>query len=887
MQSAQRFAVSHGQRRSLAFLYTQLVCVFGLVLSSPAARAQDDCEPQWAERTFCEYAVSGPVYAAVAWDDGTGEALYVGGDFTIAGCEVVNHIARWDGESWTALAGPGGVGVNSQVRSLAVFDDGSGPALYVGGYFTDAGGVTVNHIARWDGSSWSALTGPGGVGTSTGSSSVVSALIVFDDGSGPALYAGGSFNLAGGVTVNNIAKWDGDAWSAMIGPSDVGVGSAVHAMTVFDDGSGPAIYAGGGFNVAGGVPTNRIARWDGNAWSALVPHPGGLIGSTVVYALAVFDDGSGPALYVGGTFTFAGTTTVNRIVKWNGASWSALVGPSGVGVDNSVREMTVFDDGSGPALYIAGYFTTAGGVTVNHIARWDDSGWSALAGTSGVGVNAFVEALAVFDDGSGPALYAGGGFGAAGGVITNPVAKWNGNAWSALAGPSNQGLGGSTFAMTVFDDGTGPALYAGGSMRDAGGESADHTAEWNGSTWSALEGPSGGGLDNTAIALAVFDDGSGPALYAGGAFTRAGGLTVNHIAKWDGENWSPLVAPGGVGVNWHVHALAVFDDGSGPALYAGGAFTTAGGETVNRIAKWNGSTWSALSGPSGVGVSTSGVVNALTVFDDGSGPALYAGGSFAAAGGVMVNRIAKWNGSTWSALAGPAGVGVSTMTSTVNVDALTVFDDGSGPALYAGGDFTQAGGVNVSRIAKWNGNVWSALAGPSGVGVSGGEVNALTVFNDGSGPALYAGGTFSSAGGVVVNRIAKWNGAAWSALSGPSGVGITGAASSRVSALITHDDGSGPALYAAGYFTSAGGVISKNIAKWQGCTPPPACPPDVNADTGLDILDILDFLDSFSTCEALPTPCAGASGVSADYNGDTLVDILDFLDFMDAFSTGC
>ncbi len=850
-----------------------MVCVLVSVVGGPAANAQDECEPQWAEQTFCELAVSGPVYAAVAWDDGTGEALYVGGDFTVAGCEVVNHIARWDGESWTPLAGPGGVGVSSQVRSLAVFDDGSGPALYVGGYFTTAGGVTVNHIARWDGTSWSELAGPGGVGTSTGSMSVVSALTVLDDGSGPALYAGGSFNLAGGVTVNNIAKWDGDTWSAMTGPSDTGVSGPVYALTVFDDGTGPALYAGGGFNSAGGVSTQRIACWDGSTWSALVSPPGGITGSASINALAVFDDGSGPALYVGGTFTFVGITTVNRIVKWNGTSWSALVTPGGVGVSDTVNALTVFDDGSGPALYVGGRFTTAGGVTVNRIARWDNSGWSAMAVPNAEGVNAFVFALAAYDDGSGPALYAGGAFNAAGGQMTNPIAKWNGNAWSALAGPSNQGLGGSTFTLTVHDDGSGPALYAGGNMQYAGGERALYMAEWNGSTWSAMEGPGAGGLANTAIALAVFDDGSGPALYAGGAFTTAGGATVNYIAKWDGTNWSPLVAPGGVGVDWHVNALTVFDDGYGPALYAGGVLSKAGGVTVNRIAKWNGSTWSALSGPSGVGVSTSGVVNTLTVFDDGSGPTLYAGGTFPTAGGVTVNRIAKWDGSTWSPLVHATGVGI--VASECN--ALAVFDDGSGPALYIG----TSGGV-----VRWDGNSMSVPVSPNGLGVSG-TVRALTVFDDGSGPALYAGGSFTNAGGVAVNRIAKWNGTTWFPLSGPSGAGISGASSSSVHALTTHDDGSGPALYAAGSFDTAGGIVSKNIAKWQGCTPPPECPPDVNDDGEVDILDFLDFLDAFGSCENMPAPCTGPTGVSADFNRDLLVDILDFLDFLDAFGQGC
>ena len=91
-------------------------------------------------------------------------------------------------------------------------------------------------------------------------------------------------------------------------------------------------------------------------------------------------------------------------------------------------------------------------------------------------------------------------------------------------------------------------------------------------------------------ALTVFDDGGGPALYAGGDFTTAGGVAANRIAKWDGSSWTAL----GSGMNNDVHALAVFDDGGGPALYAGGAFTTAGGVAANRIAKWDGSSWSAL-----------------------------------------------------------------------------------------------------------------------------------------------------------------------------------------------------------------------------------------------------------------------------------------------------
>ena len=192
-------------------------------------------------------------------------------------------------------------------------------------------------------------------------------------------------------------------------------------------------------------------------------------------------------------------------------------------------------------------------------------------------------------------------------------------------------------------------------------------------------------MDTWVYALAVYDDGNGEALYVGGNFERAGGITVNYVAKWNGTAWSALTVPSDTGVNSAVESMVVHDDGSGPALYAGGHFTTAGGVTVNRIARWDGTEWSALTGPSGTGMDR--VVRTLAVYDDGSGRSLYAGGQFTTAGGLTVNRIAKWNGTEWSALTGSSGTGVGT-GGYDGVVALAVFDDGSGEALYVGGDFT-------------------------------------------------------------------------------------------------------------------------------------------------------------------------------------------------------
>jgi hypothetical protein len=319
-------------------------------------------------------ATDGTVYAAVV--DASGN-LYIGGDFTEAGGMAAKYIAKWNGSAWSAL----GSGMNNVVRALAV----SGTDLYAGGDFTTAGGKSANYIAKWNGSAWSALgSGIGGLFC------YVLALAV----SGTDLYVGGNFTTAGGSAAKYIAKWNGSAWSAL----GSGMKSYVNALAV----SGGNLYAGGGFTEAGGTSANNIAKWNpATGWSAL-----GSGVNSYVYALAV----SGTDLYAGGWFTTAGGTEANYIAKWDGSAWSALGSGMG-GIYHSVDALAV----SGTDLYAGGEFDTAGGTEAYYIAKWDGSAWSAL----GSGMDDYVAALAV----SGTDLYAGGRFTMAGDKGSGSVAK--------------------------------------------------------------------------------------------------------------------------------------------------------------------------------------------------------------------------------------------------------------------------------------------------------------------------------------------------------------------------------------------------------------------------------------------------------------------------------
>jgi hypothetical protein len=283
--------------------------------------------------------------------------------------------------------------------------------------------------------------------------------------------------------------------------------------------------------------------------------------------------------------------------------------------------------------------------------------------------------------------------------------------------------------------------------------------------WSAL---GTGGMGGRLAAIAVGPDGS---VYAGGEFTSMGGVAdTAKIAKWDPTTsaWSAL---GTGAAGGHVYALAVGADGS---LYAAGTFTSMGGvANTSRIAKWNGSAWSALD----VGANNS--VTALALSPAG---VLYAGGNFTSIGGVAIDRIAQWNGSAWSAL--HATGANNTVTS------LVVAADGT---VYAGGAFTSIGGVSAARVAAWDGTSYTAL----GAGF-GDTVQALTI---GSRGELYAGGNFTG----DIDYIGVWNGAGWQQL---------GVLDNNVFSLHVGPD---RILRAGGAFVTADGItLNDGFATWNG-----------------------------------------------------------------------
>lgn len=317
-------------------------------------------------------------WALCAYDS----VLYTGGWFNNAGGITVNDIAQWNGSLWSSP----GTGTNGYINAMAIYKGN----LYAGGHFNNIGGVSANDIAMWNGSKWM----PVGGGISGGDYGIY-ALAVFNG----RLYAGGSFDSAGGNPISAIAQWNDTTWSVVgTGINLTDEDEGVFALAVYNG----ALYIGGNFVTSGGT---NIAQWNGSSLSGAQE---GTVG--FIYALAVYKNN----LYAGGMISLAGTVEANCIAMWNNVTWSAL-DSAGITGENGwacVNALTVYNN----ELYVGGFFDTVNGKQMNCITKWNGSIWAPVG--SGINIGGAVDAMAVYNG----SLYVGGGFDSAGGVYTKNIA---------------------------------------------------------------------------------------------------------------------------------------------------------------------------------------------------------------------------------------------------------------------------------------------------------------------------------------------------------------------------------------------------------------------------------------------------------------------------------
>lgn len=732
------------------------------------AAAQSPCG--WQPVIGALAGTDGRVYASAIHDDGTGPRLWFAGTFSILGGQPAAGSGTFDG----TVAQPFFPGLPFVPTDLLSFDGGGGAVLLAADRAASGTPVLGSGVVRLVNGAWSPL------GTLPHR---VDRLRVLDDGTGPALHAAVVLSVVPAAA--DVYRWNGSAWIPLVTGAET-----VGDMAIHDDGAGPKLFACGRFPALG-----VLARRDPSGWTTVGP---AFSGTKVIYrphasAMAVLDDGAGPALYIGGGFIDGGIGATH-VVRYHAGAFTALGWLGGFSYDTFVTDLAVFDAGGGPRLCAAGLFDPHD----NAVLAWTGSSWVAPGGGV-IGERPGI-CLVTGDLGAGPRLWLGGDFDAVAGSAAADLAEHDGNSWSPLVAGASGVEGPRAFA--AFDSGGGPELvFAGGSLAWAGTEPGVVGA-WNGLALRSL-----GSVQGAINALHASGADTERVLVAAGQFWSVAGVAAEHIAVWNGVAWSapgPGLAAPASPYSVRANDLVSFDDGGGARLYVGGNFHSAGGVPARAVARFDGTAFSPVPGTQAFFECVS-----LAVLPEATGPALYAAASVNGEG----LRVRRFDGASWTAVG--AAFGLPPLD-------LAVFDAGAGPRLYAAG---QIGSRGVWRLEN---GAWVSAGAVIASGPSS-HVAALHVHDDGRGPALFAGGSFAGIGGVAAANVARYDGTAWSPLAG--------GADSSVLGFGALDAGAGPALFAGGNFDRLSGAVAPRLGRWSCLRPSVLAVQPAGPGTGALILN--------------------------------------------------
>ncbi len=664
-------------------------CVLALVailnVTHSEAAAFPHANGVW-DATFFAPGVDGGARAVVADEN----RVYVAGPFRTAGDVVADRIAMWDRTThrWTALASRiVSAGSDVFVTDLALLDG----QLYAAGEFTRIDGVSVRNVARWDGVHWHAA-----------GSELKTPVWKLRTLNG-ALYAFGDFTCTQIAGCGGMSRWNGQKWENVFFAND--------AVT---DGVNTYI-----------VTPYTVRRWDGAQFHEMNWDPEPWYFHNPPRALAVYQG----SLYVGGTFAGVGNEDASNIARWDGTSWhkvggglmgsvehlaatgEALYATMLVNENYSSRTVVMRWDGTtwtqlgepvlsysagdqildleayGDTVFLAGVVPAIDDAAIHNVGWWDEASanWHSVSDERGVGVNGFVWSAAAVGD----ELFVGGEFNYAGNTAVPFAAAWNGTSWRWVG----QGAGGPIYRIASGAPGT----FAAGYFQTEDGVFSG-IGTYDGSKWSPTE------IEGTVDDLLIVGD----KLYAAGGL-RIAGVSVP-LLMFDGIAWSSLIDAETVG---SIRSLAYWNS----SLFIGGGFDSIGDLEIAKLAEQRDASWAMVGG--GIAGSHA-YIDSMAAFRDG----LYVSGHFDSAGGQPATNLARWNGTDWE----PIHLG----------------DYDSGPSLTVGGGSLYAG--PWLSVLRRNTAEWEQLGAPFDAE---GRIALL-------GDEVYAYGGFASVGHRASPYLAHW-----------------------------------------------------------------------------------------------------------------------------------
>lgn len=274
---------------------------------------------------------------------------------------------------------------------------------------------------------------------------------------------------------------------------------------------------------------------------------------------------------------------------------------------------------------------------------------------------------------------------------------------------------------------TGPILYK------LGNDSINHIAKYDGYNWSKF----GKGMQSSYAKLMSATKFNNKTVFAG-AFESIDTIKSSTLINWDGYRFSkffpqPYTKPGVGGV----YAARNIDD----TLYICGTHDTIAGEKATGLAKLVGNTWKNIN----LGTQyNSGTYNILKYQND-----IYVVGHFYNWNpNDGYHGILKYNNGNWDSVGG----GLKGSGATFPTCGIVYKNE-----LYLAGRFMKSSGNAGHNIQKWNGVTWSDVGNTNDT--TDGQINGMKIIDG----YLYVYGAFQTVGdgSVSAMSLARWDGTNW------------------------------------------------------------------------------------------------------------------------------
>ncbi len=344
-----------------------------------------------------------------------------------------------------------------------------------------------------------------------------------------------------------------------------------------------------GCGTASQVDDSLIVHWNGTAWSQVPSHnPSASFNELNGVAVTSASDAWAVGEYCASACGTATEVDHTLILHWNGSTWARVASPSpGTGL----IFLTGVSATSATSAWAVGFYSTASGV-VPLILHWNGTKWSATAAPAlSPGFNVLEAVAAVSASNAWAVGHASG---------KSLLIHWNGTSWARVPSP-NPGADSNVLngvSARSAKDIWAVGNYCGATCTSFPGPARTLILHWNGRTWSTVTSPNptkGGNFLNTVKAVSASD-----AWAAGSSCISGCGLAseVDHtvILHWNGSTWTRVPSPNGGG-NTSGNGLSGLAASSPADAWAVGSYCSSGCGTTASIFKsltlhWNGTIWS-------------------------------------------------------------------------------------------------------------------------------------------------------------------------------------------------------------------------------------------------------------------------------------------------------